>query len=146
MSYITGQLKAAMSDYRRAQQTLRLAEVRRDDLIRRAHREGGLSTRDIGAIVELPFQRVAEKVASDQDATKRPTLHGAMQIVVDEHPDGDWMAVHDIAREIYRRELYRRKDRGVIPPGQIRARAAKYPDLFEGSQDGSNRIRLREPA
>lgn len=62
--------------------------------------------------------------------------------MLEEH-DGDWIPVHEIARQIYERELYKRKDRGVLPPGQVRARAARYQDLFEGSADGSNRIRLR---
>ena len=50
--------------------------------------------------------------------------------------------MHELAREIYERELYRRKDRGVIPAGQVRARAANYPELFEGSNDGTNSVRL----
>lgn len=141
MNYVEA-LQQAVSDYRCAQRGVRLAEARRDDAIREVHREGGMSSRQMAEIVELPFQRVAEIVAGDPDGSKRPTLHVAMQTVL-RGAGGDWMAVHEIARQVYDCELYRRKDRGIIPPGQIRARAAKYPDLFEGSQDGSNRIRLR---
>jgi hypothetical protein len=90
----------------------------------------------------LSFQRVATVIAGDPDRPLRLTLHGAMRQVLEEH-DGDWIGVHELARQIYERELYKRKDRGIIPPGQVRARAAKYQDLFEGTVDGSNRIRLR---
>lgn len=90
----------------------------------------------------LSFQRVATVVAGDPDRPSRPTLHGAMWEVLKEN-GGDWMPAHELAQLVYERELYRRKDRGVIPPGQVRARAAKYPALFEGTTDGTNRIRLR---
>lgn len=90
----------------------------------------------------LSFQRVATVISGDPDRPLRLTLHGAMRQVLEER-DGDWMTVHELAQEIYDRELYRRKDRGVIPPGQVRARAARYGDLFEGTVDDANRIRLR---
>jgi hypothetical protein len=44
---------------------------------------------------------------------------------------------------IFEEKLYARRDGGILCGAQIRARAAKLPDIFEGSQDGSNRIRLR---
>lgn len=118
-----------------------LYEARRDDLVRKAHR-AGLTMREIAGAVGLSFQRVADIVAGDVDRPPRPTLHGAMQKVLSE-TGGDWMSAHELARVIFERELYRRRDLGVIHPGQIRARAAKLPDLFEGSRDGSNRVRLR---
>ena len=136
-------LEKAEREYTDARALASLAEARRDDLIRAAHSEGRLTVRQIGAIVGLSFQRVATIVAGDLDRPSRPTLHGAMTAVLAEHR-GDWMSVHELARAIYEGELYQRKDRGVIPPGQIRARAAKYPDLFEGSTDGSNRVRLHQ--
>lgn len=135
-------LQAAARQHAEARAAAALAEARRDDLIRRAHREGGLSARDMAEPLGLSFQRVATVIAGDPDRPLSPTLHEAMRQVLEEH-GGDWMTVHELAREIYDRELYRRKDRGAIPPGQVRARAAKYQDLFEGTVDGSNRIRLR---
>ena len=135
-------LQVAARRYAKARTAAAEAEARRDDLIRRAHRQGGLSARDMAEPLGLSFQRVAALIAGDHDRPLSLTLHKAMQQVLEER-NGDWMAVHDLAREIYDRELYRRKDRGVISPGQVRARAAKYQDLFEGTVDGSNRIRLR---
>lgn len=120
-----------------------MSEARRDDLMREAYRAGGLTTRQIGEAVGLSFQRVATILGRERDRLPRPTLHGAIQQVLAQ-ADGGWMPVHAVAREVYERELYHRRDRGVIHPGQIRARAAKRPDLFEGSLDGSNRIRLRQ--
>jgi hypothetical protein len=93
----------------------------------------------------LSYQRVAAVIAGDQDRPQRATLHRAMKQVLEEQ-GGGWMRAHEIARAIYERELYQRRDRGVIEPGQVRARAAKYPNLFEGSRDGTNRVRLRAPA
>jgi hypothetical protein len=141
MDYI-GRLRSATKAHHSARQAAALAEARRDDVIREAHREGGLSARDIAPTVDLSFQRVATIIGGDLDRPARTRLHDAMRQVLSEHGN-EWTRVHDLAREIYDRELYRRKDRGVIPPGQIRARASKYPELFEGSTDGTNRIRLR---
>lgn len=135
-------LRVAARRHADARAAATLAEARRDDLIRRAHHDGGLSAREIAEPLGLSFQRVATVIANDPDRPQSLTLHGAMRQVLEEH-GGDWMSVHELAREIYDRALYRRKDRGVIPPGQIRARATKYRDLFEGTVDGSNRIRLR---
>jgi hypothetical protein len=56
-------------------------------------------------------------------AQTRRTLHEAMRLVLDEN-GGSWMLVHELAKAIYERELCCRKDQGVIPPGQIRVRAA----------------------
>lgn len=135
-------LEAAARRFSDARAAAAVEEARRDDLIRRAHREGRMSTREIAQAVGLSFQRVATVVAGDRDRPLRPTLHGAIQEVLTEHGD-DWMPAHEIARVVYDRDLYQRKDRGVILPGQIRARASKYPDLFEGTTDGSNQVRLR---
>mgnify|MGYP001555528030 CR=1 FL=1 len=136
------ELQAAAQRYAAARAAATQAEAKRDDLIRRAHHEGGLSARDMAEPLGLSFQRVATVIAGDPDRPLRQTLHGAMRQVLEEN-GGGWVAAHELARLIYGRELYSRKDRGVIPPGQVRARAAKYPDLFEGTTDGTNRIRLR---
>ena len=135
-------LQAAAQRYADARAAAVHAEAHRDDLIRRAHHEGGLSARDMAEPLGLSFQRVATVIADDPDRPQRLTLHGAMRQVLEER-GGGWMTVHELAREIYDRGLYRRKDQGVIPPGQVRARAARYQYLFEGTVDGSNRVRLR---
>jgi hypothetical protein len=135
-------LRAAARHHRDARKALAIAEERRDALIRQAHREGRLTAREMAEPLGLSFQRVAKVIAGDKDRLIRPTLHWTMQQVLEEQ-GGEWMSVHELARTIYERGLYRRKDRGVIPPGQVRARAAKYPELFEGTRDGTNRIRLR---
>lgn len=136
------ELQAAARRHTNARAAVAVAVAHRDDLIRRAHREGGLSARDMAEPLGLSFQRIATVIAGDPDRPLSLTLHKAMRQVLEEH-NGDWMTVHELAQEIYGRELYQRKDRGVIPPGQVRARAARYQDLFEGTVDGSNRIRLR---
>jgi hypothetical protein len=141
MNYVDSLRKAARA-HSTARAEAALREAQRDDLIRKAHRAGGLSTREIAESVGLSFQRVATIVAGEQDRADRVTLHGAMHQVLSES-DGDWLRAHDIARAVFVRKLYRRRDGGVIHPSQIRARAARYPELFEGSHDGSNRVRLR---
>jgi hypothetical protein len=143
MNYVRELRNRAMA-HNRARARVALSEARRDDLIREAHR-AGKSSRDIATAVGLSFQRVAVIVARELDRPLRPTLHGAMERVLRD-ANGDWMPVHAIAREVYERELYHRKDRGVIHPAQVRARAARYPHLFEGSTDGTNRVRLRAAA
>lgn len=55
----------------------------------------------------------------------------------------DWVPVHEVARLVTERGLYRRRDGHPLPPAQVRSRATKYPHLFEGTRDGTNRIRLR---
>jgi hypothetical protein len=117
-------------------------ESERDSLIRRANYHGGMSVRDIGGWVGISHQRVAQIIQMDPIAPRRPTLHEAMIIVLKDFGT-DWVPVHEVARRITERRLYNRKDRHPLPPSQVRARAGKYPDLFEGTTDGTNRIRLR---
>jgi hypothetical protein len=57
------------------------------------------------------------------------------------------MARDEIAREIARRDLFRRPSDGGHPPSdQIRLRARKYQHLFECSDTSCSRIRLRSRA
>jgi hypothetical protein len=141
MNYVAS-LRTTARAHSTARTEAALREAQRDDLIRQAHRTGGLSTREIAEAVGLSFQRVAAIVAGEKDRADRVTLHGAMRQVLSES-DGDWLPVHEIARAVFVRKLYRRRDGGVVRPSQIRARAARYPEVFEGSHDGSNRVRLR---
>ena len=118
------------------------AESERDLLIRQASYHGGLSVRDISAAVGISHQRVTQIINADPIAPKRLTLHEGMMIVLKDYGT-DWVPVYEVARLVTERGLYRRKDRHPAPPSQVRARAAKYPELFEGTSDGTNRIQLR---
>jgi hypothetical protein len=76
------------------------------------------------------------------------TLHEAIVEVLRAH-SGGWMYRDDIAREIARRDLFRRPSDGTHPPSdQIRLRARKpaYQHLFECSDAACTRIRLRTAA
>jgi hypothetical protein len=128
----------------KARAAARQAESERDFLIRRANYHGGWSVRDISGAVGISYRRVAQVINTDPIAPKRPKLHEAMMVVLKDYGT-DWVSVHDVARLITERKLYRRKDQHPLPPAQVRARAAKYPELFEGTTDGTNRIRLRRP-
>jgi hypothetical protein len=57
---------------------------------------------------------------------------------------GNWMTRDEIAREIARRDLFRRPSDGRHPPSdQLRLRARQYQHLFECSDTRCSRIRLR---
>lgn len=70
------------------------------------------------------------------------TLHEAMVQVLTEH--NGWMSRDDLAREIADRELYRQRAGGPAPSDQLRLRARKHPELFEGSDPTFTRIRLTQ--
>jgi hypothetical protein len=118
------------------------ADAERDLLIRQANYHGGLSSRAISGLVGISHQRVAQVIKANPIGPKPVTLHDAMAVVLKGY-GLDWVPVHEVARLITERGLYNRKDRRPLPPGQVRARASKYPELFEGTADGTNRIRLR---
>ena len=84
-------------------------------------------------------RRTAEVVSSyGQD-----TLHEAMTTVL-EARSNRWASARAIAEEIARLDLFRRPSDGEPPPpSQIGARARKYPDLFQVSDQG---IRIRRTA
>lgn len=67
-------------------------------------------------------------------------LHEAMKIVLEDQPDKTMHAA-DLADEIYKRNLYRKKDGKKAEATQIRARSANYADLFVVLP--KNRIKLR---
>lgn len=68
------------------------------------------------------------------------TLHEAMAAVLEARANR-WASARAIADEIARLDLFRRPSDGEAPPpAQISARARKYPDLFQISDQG---IRLR---
>lgn len=70
-----------------------------------------------------------------------PTLHEAMRIVLVDRRNG-WISPRDLAYQIARRGLYRRKD-GLPPtPRDVSARINSYPGMFE--REGYD-VRLRCP-
>lgn len=72
------------------------------------------------------------------------TLHEAMIEVLNDH-GGGWMDRDELAREIARRDLFRRPSDGAPPPSdQLRLRARKYSHLFECSDTRCTQIRLRK--
>jgi hypothetical protein len=89
--------------------------------------------------------RVSARTTRAEGRQVRLTLHEAMKLVLSESGAG-WMSAHALGRAISARGLYARGDGDIVRSGQIRARAAKYPHLFEGSRDGSNQVRLRRDA
>jgi HB1, ASXL, restriction endonuclease HTH domain len=75
----------------------------------------------------------------DIDREGRLTLHDALEQILREN-DNRWMTVHELADEINRRALYRKKDGSAVEPNQVHARTKNYNRLFE--KEGP-RIRLR---
>jgi hypothetical protein len=69
----------------------------------------------------------------------RMTLHEGLEYVLREN-DNRWMTVQELADEVNRRALYRKKDGSAVEPNQVHARTKNYDALFE--KDGP-RIRLR---
>jgi hypothetical protein len=121
------------------------AERQRDSAIREASFHGDISARDISGWVGVSHQRVSQIISADPIAPPRPKLHEAMLSVL-KGSGTEWVSVHEIARQITERRMYRRKDHAPLPPAQVRARASRYPHLFEGTNDGTNRLRLRATA
>jgi hypothetical protein len=140
MDYIDA-LEQAGRRAARARAAARQADAERDYAIRAANYHGRMSAREISGHVGISSQRVAQIINSDPIGGPRKTLHDAIMTVLDE-TDGSWTPVQHVAETITARRLYERKDGQPLEPGQIRARAAKYPHLIEGSTDGTNRIRL----
>lgn len=135
------QLSAAVREIRKAHHLVRRAEAVRNDLLVSAHAEGA-TLRELAEVTGTSAQRIGQIL--EGVGSKRKTLHEAMVEVLQDL--NGWLPAHRLAQLIYEGELYRRRDRGVIPPGQVRARAAKYPELFETTIDGSGQVRLRASA
>lgn len=99
------------------------------------------------------LKELRERVASEEDALGTPgpiarggdarplKLHEAMAVVLRDH-NNEPRTPRQLAAEINERGLYRQRDGGTVPSGQISARLAHYQDIFERSLQG---IRLRDP-
>ena len=72
----------------------------------------------------------------------RLTLHEAMALVLREN-NNRWMSVHELANQINERSLYEKRDRSLVDPTQIHARASKYPTMFEKSDADRSKLRLK---
>lgn len=79
---------------------------------------------------------------SENEGDCRLTLHVALEQVLRENGNR-WMTVRELADEVNRRNLYRKKDGSLVEPNQVHARAKNYDEVFE--KDGS-RVRLRGAA
>jgi hypothetical protein len=120
-------LKAAIADAQRELEQLDLRRAELQDLISRGR----------AALGEEGPSKPQPRVDVPRE---RLTLHEAMQQVLNEN-ENRWMTVHELADEINGRSLYEKRDRTLIDPSQIHARANKYPALFE--KDGP-RVRLKQ--
>jgi hypothetical protein len=135
------ELKRAAEGVRRARDTAAEAEAKRDDVIRAAYRDGRLTVRGIAEHVDVSHQRVAAIVGAD-GVPGPATLHEAMRAALTQL-GGGWVRATELADTINARGTYTRRDGGPLGTNQVRARAAKYPTMFETSSDGTGRIRLR---
>jgi hypothetical protein len=70
------------------------------------------------------------------------TLHDAIARVLEDNGN-EWMTARELADEVDRRGLYRKRDGSKVEVNQVHARTHNYGDLFE--KDGA-RIRLKEGA
>lgn len=91
----------------------------------------------LGKLEDVNFlgkERENKKVA-------RITLHKAMKIVLEEK-ENRTMHAAELADEIYKRDLYYKKDGTKARYNQVRARCGHYPDMFETLP--GNMIRLKD--
>lgn len=81
----------------------------------------------------------AETLLGHRQADRNRTLHEAMTLVLKERGN-QWMHTRDIADEVNRHQLYRKRDGSPVETNQIHARSKNYEHLFE--KDGPL-VRLR---
>ena len=80
----------------------------------------------------------AKAALGSGSSSRQMTLHEAMKTILEEQ-DGRLMTVRELAQEVNRRGLYRRRDGSPVEASQVHARAKNYDKLFE--KDGP-RVRL----
>lgn len=79
-----------------------------------------------------------QRALSPDSVEARMTLHEAIGFVLEERANR-WMTAKEIADEVNKRSLYRKKDGSPVEINQIHARVKNYAHLFD--KDGS-RVRL----
>src|SRR6266540_3622291 len=78
------------------------------------------------------------------EPVRPPTLHEAISIVL-EIKANEWMRPHDLATEIARWSLYRRRDGRAASANEVSARISAYPGLFLRSRPFV-RLRIDPPS
>jgi HB1, ASXL, restriction endonuclease HTH domain len=81
------------------------------------------------AELELLVRR-ARAALGEELPSGHMTLHEAMAVVLREQSDRQ-MTVRELAAEVNRRELYRKRDGSLLEASQVHARAKNYSRLFE---------------
>jgi HB1, ASXL, restriction endonuclease HTH domain len=89
--------------------------------------------------LERLIRRARAALGEEEPPPGHVTLHDAMAIVLREQPDRQ-MTVRELAAEINRRRLYRKRDGSLLEASQVHARAKNYSRLFEKSRSV---VRLR---
>lgn len=88
-------------------------------------------------------RQLLEGGTADLSATAsgaRLTLHEAIRVVLRERDNGP-LSARELADEINKRQLYRKRDGSAVEINQIHARVNNYSSIFEKVGNG---IRLRE--
>jgi hypothetical protein len=116
---------AALADAELELEHLRAREAELEELIRRARELLGIRPGDV-----VPGGGIVAPVGP-------MTLHEAMQHVL--RTNGP-MTSRQLADTINELGLYRQRQGGAAPAGQISARMKRYPNLFERGADGLIRL------
>jgi hypothetical protein len=115
-------IKAALADARTELESLREREAQLEEQI--AEAEAALGDTDGSAAA----------------STQQLTLHEAIASVLREHGNR-WMTARELAAEVTRKGLYRKRDGTPVEVNQVHARTANYEALFEKK---GPKIRLKE--
>ncbi len=127
--------KALEANREELEEALREAEEELAGLDRRRRHLQTLIGRARAALGVTPPNEAANETRVDRPLT----LHEAMQAVLQEN-NNEWIEVKELAREINRRGLYRKRDGSPVEANQIHARANNYRSWFEKN---GPRVRLR---
>jgi hypothetical protein len=104
-----GEIEAAV---RQAEEELAALDARREELERLIRR--------------------GRAVLGSETPSRQMTLHAAMKAILAEQDDRS-LTVRELAREVNRRGLYRKRDGSPVENNQVHARAKNYPSLFHKS-------------
>lgn len=92
--------------------------------------------RELTALIER-----AETALGCKRTQRILTLHEAMAVVLQD-AGNEWMTTRDLADEVNRRNLYRKRDGSPVESNQIHARAKNYSHMFEKERQ---LVRLGDP-